>query len=61
MGTLVGGLILLVNGITVAAGLGGLPAGLGWTLAIGLLAATGVTAVKAWGRERRASAASVPA
>jgi hypothetical protein len=60
MGTLVGGLILLVNGITISAAIGGLPSWLGWTLAVVLLAGTLVTAVRAWRRERAAVGDDVP-
>ncbi len=59
MGTLVGGLVILVNGITVVAALGGLP---GWADAALLTIVVGVTsrvAYAAWLRERREPAAPV--
>lgn len=53
MGTMVGGLVILVNGITIVAALGGLP---GWLDAI-LLAltvlVTGLVARQAWRREKQ--------
>ena len=61
MGTMVGGLVIVVNGITIVAALGGLP---GWVDAILILlgvAITGTVARRAWQRERdeRATAALV--
>ncbi len=52
MGTAVGGLIVIVNMITVVAALGGMP---GWLDALGLLAGVAVTATvayRAWRRDR---------
>lgn len=53
MGTLVGGLVVLVNGVNVVAALGGLP---GWVDAVlvGLaIVVTAVVALAAWRREKR--------
>jgi uncharacterized membrane protein YfcA len=52
MGTMVGGLILLVNGITITTAIGGLPGWLDWTLMLGLLAFTTAVATRAWRAER---------
>jgi uncharacterized membrane protein YfcA len=52
MGTLVGGLIVLVNAITIVPALGGVPAALGWAGILGIVTATGVVARRAWRRER---------
>ncbi|HYO33946.1 MAG TPA: sulfite exporter TauE/SafE family protein [Nocardioidaceae bacterium] len=52
MGTLVGGLVILVNGVTIVAALGGLP---GWLDALLMLTVTAVTvrvAWQAWQREK---------
>jgi hypothetical protein len=57
MGTLVGGLILLTNGIVVVQALGGVPSWVGWPLVTATLVITMTTAVTAWRRDRRASAA----
>jgi uncharacterized membrane protein YfcA len=63
MGTMVGGLVIMVNGITVVDALGGLP---GWLDAVLILlagAVTGVVTRGAWRREKgeRAAAELVPA
>lgn len=52
MGTMVGGLIILVNGITITAAAGGLPGWLDWSLMLGLVAGTSWVAVRAWRREK---------
>jgi uncharacterized membrane protein YfcA len=52
MGTMVGGLIIFVNGITMSKAVGGLPGWLDWTLMLGLLAVTAVVATRAWRAER---------
>jgi uncharacterized protein len=52
MGTLVGGLVILVNGITIAAALGGLPGWMDVTLLAAFAAVTGRVAWRAWLRER---------
>jgi uncharacterized protein len=52
MGTMVGGLIILVNGITITTAIGGLPGWLDWTLIVGLLAFTAAVATRAWRTER---------
>ena len=59
MGTMVGGLVILVNGITIVAALGGLP---GWVDAVLILltvAVTGAVARQAWRRERDERATAV--
>lgn len=53
MGTLVGGLVVLVNGVTIVAWFGGLPGWLDVTLMLALAAFTGEVARAAWRRERR--------
>lgn len=60
MGTMVGGLVIVVNSVTIVATLGGLP---GWADAILILLAviaTGVVALRAWHREKSERAATVP-
>lgn len=59
MGTMVGGLVILTNGITIVAALGGLP---GWADAVLIALAIGVTglvAARAWRRERAERAAAL--
>lgn len=56
MGTLVGGLVVLVNSITIVAALGGLPGWLDITLMAALIAVTGRVAWLAWQRDRAAVA-----
>lgn len=56
MGTLVGGLVVLVNSITIVAALGGLPGWLDITLMAALIAVTGHVAWLAWQRDRAAAA-----
>ena len=59
MGTLVGGLVILVNGVTIVAALGGLP---GWVDAVLILltvTVTGTVARQAWRREKQDRAAAV--
>lgn len=53
MGTLVGGLVVLVNGITVVAALGGLPLGVDLVLLAAVVGLTGRVAWTAWQREQR--------
>ena len=60
MGTMVGGLIVLVNGITITAALGGLPGWLDWGLMLGVVAGTTAVAVRAWRRERDSRAVAQP-
>ena len=60
MGTLVGGLVVLVNGITIIAALGGLPTWLDATLLPLAISATASVARRAWHRERAERAAAVP-
>ena len=52
MGTLVGGLVILVNGVTIVAALGGLPGWLDGLLMLGLVTVTGRVAWRAWQREK---------
>ncbi len=52
MGTLVGGLVVLVNGITIIAALGGLPGWLDATLLLLIASTTAHVAHRAWHRER---------
>ena len=64
MGAMVGGLVILVNGITIVAALGGLPGVVDAVLILLALSVTGAVAQKAWAREKqeRADAAAlVPA
>jgi uncharacterized membrane protein YfcA len=63
MGTLVGGLVILVNGVTIVAALGGLPGWLDVLLMVTVTAVTGRVAWRAWQRERaeRSQAALVDA
>ena len=59
MGTMVGGLVILVNGVTIVSALGGLP---GWIDALLILLAvafTGIVARQAWRRERAERSAAV--
>ncbi len=58
MGTLVGGLILVVNGITVVESLGGLPQWAAWPLLGTTLVCTLVLAGRAWRRETAQRAAA---
>jgi len=53
MGTLVGGLVILVNGVTIAAAVGGLPGWLDAVLMGAVVAVTGWVAWRAWQREKR--------
>lgn len=55
MGTMVGGLIILVNLVTVVGALGGLPTWVDLLGIVGILTVTGVTAGRAWARERAGS------
>lgn len=52
MGTLVGGLIILVNSVTIVPALGGVPPLVGWAGAFLIIAGTAVTAWRAWQRDR---------
>ena len=52
MGTLVGGLIILVNSLTIVPALGGVPTWLGGTGLLAIVSATAVVARRAWHRER---------
>jgi uncharacterized protein len=56
MGTLVGGLVVLVNGITIVAALGGLPGWVDLLLTAALVYVTGRVAWTAWQREKRGAA-----
>jgi uncharacterized membrane protein YfcA len=59
MGTLVGGLVILVNSITLVAAFGGLPGWLDLLLMLGLVAGTGKVAWAAWKREKAQRRAAV--
>ncbi len=61
MGTMVGGLVILVNAITITAALGGLPGVIDAVLILLTLTVTGTVAQKAWTREKqeRADAAAL--
>ena len=63
MGTLVGGLVILVNGVTIVTALGGLPGWLDLLLMVAFSVVTGRVAWRAWLRERaeRAQVALVDA
>jgi uncharacterized protein len=52
MGTLVGGLVILVNGKTINDALGGLPSGLGWALLALAVAVPARVAWTAWQKEK---------
>ena len=52
MGTLVGGLIILVNLLTIVPALGGVPSWLGWTGVVGVVVITVEVARRAWRREQ---------
>jgi uncharacterized membrane protein YfcA len=52
MGTLVGGLVILVNSVTIVAALGGLPGWLDVLLMVTFTAVTGRVAWRAWQREK---------
>ena len=52
MGTLVGGLIILVNSLTIVPALGGVPWWLGWAGVFAIVVTTAVVARRAWHRER---------
>lgn len=53
MGTLVGGLVILVNGVAIVAALGGMPGWLDAFVMGALVAVTGRVAWRAWQREQR--------
>ncbi|MCY7400484.1 MAG: sulfite exporter TauE/SafE family protein [Nocardioides sp.] len=53
MGTLVGGLVILVNSVTIVIALGGLPSWLDVLLMVTFTAVTGRVAWRAWLREKR--------
>ncbi|MFO6453769.1 MULTISPECIES: sulfite exporter TauE/SafE family protein [unclassified Aeromicrobium] len=59
MGTMVGGMVILVNGVTIIAALGGLPSWLDALLILVAVAVTGTVAVKAWRREQADRRATV--
>lgn len=62
MGALVGGLVVLVNGVTIIAALGGVPLWLDWTLFAGGVIVPSVVAYRSWQEEKaeRIEAAPVP-
>lgn len=55
MGTLVGGLVILVNSINIVAAMGGLPAVLDIAGMLAIIGVTGYVAYRAWHRERAAA------
>ncbi|WP_286928899.1 MULTISPECIES: sulfite exporter TauE/SafE family protein [Aeromicrobium] len=59
MGTMVGGLVILVNCVTIFDALGGLPSWLDALLILLAVGVTGTVAVKAWRRERDERRAAV--
>jgi uncharacterized protein len=59
MGTMVGGLVILVNGVTIVSTLGGLPGWLDALLISLAVVVTGVVARQAWRRERAERSATV--
>lgn len=58
MGTMVGGLVILVNGVTIVAALGGLPGWLDGILIAATVVFTAAVARKAWHREKAERAAA---
>jgi hypothetical protein len=58
MGTMVGGLVVIVNGVTIVTALGGVPGWADATLILGAIAVTGLVARKAWRREQAERAAT---
>ena len=58
MGTLVGGLIILVNAVTIAPAVADVPSWLGWSGVLALIGTTAVVARQAWRRERAERAAA---
>ncbi|WP_183097712.1 sulfite exporter TauE/SafE family protein [Nocardioides pelophilus] len=62
MGALVGGLVVLVNGVTIIAALGGVPLWLDWTLFAGGVIVPSVVAYRSWQEEKaeRLDEAPVP-
>lgn len=59
MGTMVGGMVILVNGVTIIAALGGFPSWLDALLILVAVAVTATVAVKAWRREQADRRAAV--
>jgi uncharacterized protein len=57
MGTMVGGLVVIVNGVTIVTALGGIPGWADAALILGAVAITGAVARKAWDREKTERAA----
>lgn len=55
MGTLVGGLVILVNSINIVAAMGGLPTVLDVAGMLAIIGVTGYVAYRAWHRERAAA------
>jgi uncharacterized membrane protein YfcA len=58
MGTMVGGLIFLVNGVNIVAAVGDLPLWLDLTLMVAIIAGTAYVANRAWQREKLEKAAA---
>lgn len=58
MGTMVGGLVVIVNGVSIVAALGGIPGWADAVLLVGAVAVTGYVARLAWYREKAERAAA---
>ena len=61
MGTLVGGLIVLVNSVNIVPAVADVPSWLGWCGVVAIVVITAVVARRAWHRERIERAATVQA
>lgn len=57
MGTMVGGLVVIVNGVTIVTALGGIPGWADAALILAAVAVTGAVARRAWHREKAERAA----
>jgi uncharacterized protein len=60
MGTLVGGLVVLVNGATIIDALGDVPGWLGWSLFVACIGGTSLIAWRAWQAERTRAPEPMP-
>jgi uncharacterized membrane protein YfcA len=61
MGTLVGGLIILINSLTIVPALGGVPSPVGWAGILVIVLGTVITARRAWQREQAERQGASPA
>jgi hypothetical protein len=59
MGTLVGGLIILVNSVTIVRAVADVPPWLGWSGVLAIVVTSGFVARQAWRRERAERASAV--